>query len=402
MLQTIDVGPTDPILMLLAQYHADPNPEKIDLGIGVYRDNKGRTPILKAVKQAETYLLKHEHSKAYLGPAGDPKFNASVTNLLFADQLTRESALPETLCTLQTPGGTGALRVAGDLIAHANPHATLWLSNPPWVTHRPIFSSAGLQLGYYRYFDPIKRGLDFEGMKEDLRDAAPGDVVVIQVAGHNPCGCDLNLQQWEELSSLMLNLKLTPLLDLAYHGLCTGLESDLLGIRVIQRHHKEWLLTYSASKTFGIYFERTGALIIRCKDKTITQDVQQEALNLICGNYYMPPGHGASIVTTILESEELNQQWRKELNKARLRISDCRKLLTDSLNGTTAWHYRFLNHQRGMFSYLGLSEAQLSELREKYSLYIGMGGRINVAGINEKNVERICEALKAVQRQTGG
>lgn len=398
MLHTIEVGPTDPILMLLAQYHADPNPEKIDLGIGVYRDRKGRTPILKAVKQAEAHLLKHEHSKAYLGPAGDPRFNALVTNLLLVDSLSHAPPLAETRCTLQTPGGTGALRVAADLIAHANPQATIWLSNPPWVTHRPIFGSTGLHLDYYRYFDPMSRGLDFEGMKEDLHDAAPGDVVVIQVAGHNPCGCDLNLQQWEELSALMLDLNLTPLLDLAYHGLCTGLESDLLGVRVIQRNHTEWLLTYSASKTFGIYFERTGALIIHCKDKQIAHDVQQEALNLICGNYYMPPGHGASIVSTILGSEELSQEWRKELNKARLRISDCRKLLTDSLNGTTAWHYRFLNHQRGMFSYLGLSESQLLELREKYSLYIGTGGRINVAGINEKNVARVCEALKAVQR----
>ncbi|WP_370278805.1 aromatic amino acid transaminase [Pontibacterium sp.] len=398
MLQAIEVGPTDPILMMLAQYHADPNPEKIDLGIGVYRDNKGRTPILKAVKEAEAILLKEEASKAYLGPAGDQRFNALITDLLLHDPLRNQPDMAQNLCTLQTPGGTGALRVAGDLIAHANPGATIWLSNPPWVTHRPIFSSAGLRLGYYRYFDPSTRGLDFEGMIDDLKDAAPGDVVLIQVAGHNPCGCDLNIEQWEQLSALLADLGVTPLLDLAYHGLCTGLESDLLGLRVIERSHAEWMLTYSASKTFGIYFERTGALLIKCKEKAICDDVRSEALNLICGNYYMPPGHGASVVRTILESEELGQMWRKELEKARHRISKCRKLLSDSLNGTTAWHYNFLNHQRGMFSYLGLNEAQLSALRENYSLYVGTGGRINVAGINEKNVERICEALKAVQR----
>lgn len=397
MLQAIEVGPTDPILMMLAQYNADPNPEKIDLGIGVYRDNKGRTPIMKAVKAAEAILLKEEASKAYLGPAGDQRFNALITDLLLHNTLRDQPEMTQSLCTLQTPGGTGALRVAGDLIAQANPRATLWLSNPPWVTHRPIFSSAGLRLGYYRYFDPATRGLDFQGMMEDLKDAAPGDVALIQVAGHNPCGCDLNIEQWERLSSHLADLGVTPLLDLAYHGLCTGLESDLLGVRVIERNHAEWMLTYSASKTFGIYFERTGALLIKCKEKTICDNVRSEALNLICGNYYMPPGHGASVVRTILENEELNQMWQKELEKARHRIAKCRKLLSSSLNGTTAWHYNFLNHQRGMFSYLGLNEAQLSELSENYSLYIGTGGRINVAGINEKNVERICEALKAVQ-----
>lgn len=397
MLQSIEVGPTDPILMMLAQYHADPNPDKIDLGIGVYRDNKGNTPIFKSVKAAERHLVQHEHSKAYLGPAGDAEFNRLITHLLFDERSTTLSADSDCLCTLQTPGGTGALRVAADLIRQANPSASIWLSNPPWVTHRPIFTSAGLRLCHYRYFDPDTHGVDFKGLQEDLLDAMPGDIVLIQVAGHNPSGCDLSLEQWEALSAQIRAQQLIPLLDVAYHGLCTGLESDLLGLRVIERNHDEWLLTYSASKTFGIYFERTGALMIRCPDKTVTEDVRKEALNLICGNYYMPPGHGASVVRTILENELLRTQWQKELKKARQRISDCRKLLADSLNGTTAWHYRYLHHQRGMFSYLGLSDKQLEQLRVEHALYVGTGGRINVAGINKHNVERICDALKAIR-----
>lgn len=394
MLNQIQVGPTDPILRLLAQYNADPNPDKIDLGIGVYRNKHGATPVMKAVKRAEKHLLKEQASKTYLGPAGDPQFNLAINRLLFGDA----PVAPGHLCTLQTPGGTGALRVAGDLLRRANPHATLWLSTPHWVTHRPIFTSAGFHLSYYRYFDSTTRLLDFSGMRDDLRDAQPGDIVLLQVSGHNPTGCDLDVQQWEQLSEQLLQQGLIPLLDLAYHGLVSGLESDLAGLRIIQRHHPEWLLCYSASKTFGIYIERTGALFVRCATTSTCERVRAEALNQICGNYYMPPGHGAAIVRTILEDNDLTALWQKELADARTRLRACRTLLSDTLNAESAWQYRFLAQQRGMFNYLGLSEAQLSELREAHSIYIGSGGRINVAGVTRHNVGRISAALKAVQR----
>lgn len=393
MLQAIDVGPSDPILNMLAQFHADPNPEKIDLGIGVYRDSSGQTPILNAVKRAEKWLLKHETSKAYLGPAGDRLYCAHLNQLLFGDSFDGGKQR-----SLQTPGGTGALRVAGDILQRARPGTHIWLSNPPWVTHRPIFSAAGLHLQYYRYFSAETHALDFPGMMEDLQDAEAGDVVLIQVAGHNPTGCDLDISQWETLSAFLLERGLTPILDLAYHGLCTGLDSDLVGLRIIQRDHPEWLLCYSASKTFGIYFERTGMLTIHTAKSENSDRVYREALNLICGNYYMPPGHGASVVRTILKSEELTALWQSELESARSRISDCRKLLADNLNASSAWQYRYLNQQRGMFSYLGLNEKQLKQLRKDYSLYVGTGGRINVAGVNTENIERICSALNRIQR----
>lgn len=394
MLNQIQVGPTDPILRMLALYHADPNPDKIDLGIGVYRTKQGMTPVMKAVKRAEKHLLKEQTSKTYLGPAGDPLFNRAITQLLFDDA----PVTPGHLCTLQTPGGTGALRVAGDLLKRANPHANLWLSTPHWVTHRPIFTAAGFHLSYYRYFDSTTRQLDFSGMLEDLRDAQPGDIVVIQVSGHNPTGCDLNIEQWEQLSEMMLQRGLLPLLDLAYHGLVSGLDRDLAGLRIIQRQHPEWLLCYSASKSFGIYIERTGALFVRCPTTSTCERVHAEALNQICSNYYMPPGHGAAIVRTILNDADLKALWHKELAEARDRLADCRLLLSNTLNANSAWQYRFLAHQSGMFNYLGLTDAAVNRLREEHSIYIGTGGRINVAGINKRNVKRISDALKAVQR----
>ncbi|WP_027857067.1 amino acid aminotransferase [Marinobacterium jannaschii] len=393
MWQQLDVGATDPILQMLAAYHADPNPDKIDLGIGVYKDSAGNTPIFKAVKKAEKWLLKHESSKAYLGPAGDVEFNTEISRLLLAEDYN-----PETTLCLQTPGGTGALRVAGDLISRARTHGCIWLSNPPWVTHRSIYQSAGLRLQYYRYFDPATQSTDFTGMKEDLKEAMPGDVVLLQTTAHNPTGCNLSAEQWEEIALLLRDREALPLLDIAYQGLDESLHADLSATRIIRQLCPEWIICYSASKTFGLYNERAGALLIKTSNSLSA--VRQEALNRICANYYMPPAHGAAIIRTILQSEELKNQWQQELADAREQLKSNRMLFCNRLNAISAWQYRLLGQQKGMFSYLGLSERQLQYLRSEHSIYAGSGGRINVAGISQNNVRTICDAILQCSKAT--
>ncbi|MBY4677908.1 amino acid aminotransferase [Marinobacterium arenosum] len=388
MLEQIPSSPVDPILQVMAQFHADPRPDKIDLGIGVLRDEQGHTPVLAAVKEAERHLLATQQSKAYLGPAGSVAFNRKIIELLWPDN-------PQDPCLacIQTPGGTGALRVAGDLLNFLHHGSRLWLSDPPWVTHRSIFPAAGLHLCSYRYFDPQQGRLDFDGMLEDLAEVQFGDAVLLQVSGHNPCGCDPTPNQWQTVAELLSARGALPILDLAYHGLVDDLARDRLPLALINRHHREWLLCYSTSKTFGLYNERTGALMIHAAEPEVCQRVYAEALNRICGNYYMPPNHGAAVVDIILGSEELRSHWQQELNQAQQKVHQTRQALLQALQQRHPDRFDYIAAQKGLFSYLSLNDAQLEQLRNRHAIYIGSGGRINISGLNEGNLARVADAL---------
>lgn len=391
MFETTPTSPVDPIFQVMAACKADPRPDKVDLGIGVIRNEHGQTPVMAAVTEAERLLHTQQHSKAYLGPAGRTEYCQQLAHLLLPEHSTSGQ-----LATIQTPGGTGALRVAADLLNHTRPGTRLWLSDPPWVTHRAIFPAAGLQLQDYRYQHPEHSGLDFVAMLADLSQLQPGDIVLLQVAGHNPTGCDLSPQQWHQLAALMAERNALPLLDLAYHGLAQSLSTDSEPLGIIAQYHSEWLLCYSCSKSFGLYNERTGALLIHTATPTLTHRVHQEAINQICANYYMPPDHGAAIVATILASTELSQCWQQELDHNRQRLQQQRQQLVQALRLRLPAHWSQLASQQGLFSYLDLSNTQLAHLAQQHGVYLGAGGRINISGLNAGNQNKVIEAISGV------
>lgn len=393
MFETIPTSPVDPIFKVMAACQADQRPGKVDLGIGIIRDAQGQTPVMTAVSQAEQQLYRNQRSKAYLGPTGRPEYCQALTRLLLPT-LTE----PDRLAVIQTPGGTGALRVAADLLNFTHPGGRLWLSDPPWVTHRAIFPAAGLQLQDYRYRHPDHSGLDFDAMLADLSHVQPGDTVLLQVAGHNPTGCDLSHQQWHQLSALLAERNALPLLDLAYHGLAQSLTVDCEPLAIIAKHHSQWLLCYSCSKSFGLYNERTGALFIHTASPALTRRVQQEAVNRICANYYMPPDHGAAVVATILASKELSLRWQQELDQSRQRLQQQRQQLVQALNQQLPGQWSQLASQQGLFSYLGLSTTQLEQLAQQHGVYLGAGGRINISGLNAQNQHTVVTAICAVAR----
>lgn len=390
MFETIPTSPVDPIFQVMAACQADTRPDKVDLGIGVIRNAQGQTPVMIAVTEAEQ-LLHKQHSKAYIGPAGRPEYCQRLARLLLPEHCTSGQ-----LSSIQTPGGTGALRVAADLLNHTHPGARLWLSNPPWVTHHAIFPAAGLKLHEYRYQHPEHSGLDFATMLADLSQLQPGDIVLLQVAGHNPTGCDLSPDQWHQVAALMAEHNALPLLDLAYHGLARSLSADSEPLGIIAQYHSQWLLCYSCSKSFGLYNERTGALFIHTATTELTRRVHQEAINQICANYYMPPDHGASVVATILASQELSLRWQQELEHSRQRLQQQRQQLVQALRLQLPAHWPQLASQQGLFSYLDLSNTQLAQLAQQHGVYLGAGGRINISGLNAGNLTKVVTAISEV------
>lgn len=397
MFEQIPSSPVDPIFRVMAAYRADSRPNKVDLGIGVIRDDQGVTPVMAAVRKAEHWLAENLASKAYLGPAGRPGFCDAISTLLLPDH-----PATATRAIFQTPGGTAALRVAGDLISFTRPGSRIWLSDPPWVTHRAIFPAAGLQLASYRYLNPECCGVDFDAMLADLSRVQPGDTVLLQVAGHNPSGCDLTTAQWKQLAALMNARGALPLLDLAYHGLAHSLTEDRQPVAIIAEHCQEWLCCYSCSKTFGLYNDRTGALILQTGSKKLTERVSQETVNRICSNYYMPPDHGAAVIEVLLNSTELHTGWQQELAGSQRRLHEQRSSLADALSMQLHRPIPTLLHQSGLFSYLGLSDDQLTTLATDYAIYAGSGGRLNISGLNARNLAQVSAGLAAVMAKPAG
>lgn len=386
MFETFAQLPDDPILGLMAAYRADPNPNKVDLGVGVYKDPMGNTPVLDAVKLAEQICWNTEDSKAYIGPAGDAGYNDALTALVFGDDAV--AVRDGRVKTVQTPGGCGALRMAGELINRGQPNATMWVSDPTWGNHIPLFEGAGLTIKTYPYFDAQSGTVRFDDMMECLSQVKAGDVVLFHGCCHNPTGVDLSNEQWDEVVKLASKNMFLPFVDLAYLGFGQGLNEDAYGVRALAAQVPEMIVAVSCSKNFGLYRERTGAVMLVSQSSDTASIALSQQLNIIRGNYSMPPNHGAAIVRTILADPTLSENWDNELKVMRNRIRDLRILFADKMKERgVAQDFSFITRQKGMFSFLGISQEQVARLRAEYSIYIAPPSRINIAGINDSNVD---------------
>ncbi|MEX1042572.1 MAG: amino acid aminotransferase [Pirellulaceae bacterium] len=395
MFQQVQTAPPDSILGLNDAFKADTSPEKINLSVGVYKDASGQTPVLKCVKAAERRLVDSENTKSYLPIDGRPDYCRLVRGLMLGDD--HEIITSNRAATVQTPGGTGALRVAADFIAHTFPQSTVWLSQPTWPNHPSIFESAGLKIATYPYFDKQTNGLAFDTMLDALKQIPAGDTVLLHGCCHNPSGIDPTPQQWKKIADVIAERGLLPLLDFAYQGFGEGLTEDAAGLLELARPGQELMVCSSFSKNFGLYNERVGALTVVAADTDREQAVLSQLKRVIRANYSNPPTHGAAVVETILTDIQLRSQWEGELAEMRNRINGMRKLLVEKIEALGIDRdFSFIADQKGMFSFSGLNPAQVDELRTKHAIYIVGSGRINVAGISEGNVDRLCAGIEAV------
>ena len=395
MFEKFTPAPPDAILGLTETFKQDPNPNKINLGVGIYKDAQGRTPILKSVKQAEERLLKNENTKNYLGIDGLPEYNSAVQTLLLG--AGHEVLQSQRAVTAQAPGGTGALRVAADFIARLLPGARVWLSDPTWPNHPNVFKAAGIQIGSYPYFDDRRNRVNFEAMLNAFRNIPTGDVVLLHGCCHNPTGSDLSVAQWQQIADLVTERKLLPLIDFAYQGFADGLQEDAGGLLAMARPGCELLVASSFSKNFGLYNERVGALTLVAADKNAAQTALSHIKQAIRANFSNPPAHGALIVSTVLNDPTLRAQWEGEVTEMRERINTMRHLFVETLNEKGVDRdFSFIARQRGMFSFSGLNNEQVKALREKHAVYIVGGGRISVAGMTEGNMDYLCNAIADV------
>lgn len=386
--------PADPILGLSVKFKADVNPNKIDLGAGIYKDESGHTPVLSCVKTAERFLVENENSKAYLSSAGSVLFNEKMTSLMLGDhKVIRENRIR----TISTPGGTGALRNAGEFIKTCTPGATIWVSNPTWANHQGVFTAAGLNVKTYPYYDYENNGLDFEGMLAALKQVSKNDAVLLHACCHNPSGMDLNKEQWQQIADVAKQVGFIPVVDMAYQGFGQDLDTDAFGLRLMADTVEQMIICSSCSKNFGLYRERIGACSIIGKDSISADIISSVLLSVVRVNYSMPPAHGAAIVETILSSAELTTQWHGELTEMRDRINGMRQLLVDQLtaNGVTR-DFSFITKQNGMFSFLGIDKEQVQRLQDEFSIYIVGSSRISLAGISSDNVNYLTQSIAKV------
>lgn len=386
--------PPDPILGLSVKFKADTNPNKIDLGAGIYKDEKGNTPVLSCVKAAEKFQLENEMSKAYLGSAGSALFNEKITALMLGDhKVIRENRIR----TVSTPGGTGALRTAGEFIKACTPGATIWVSNPTWANHQGVFTAAGLNVKTYPYYDYENKCIDFDAMLAALKQVSKDDAVLLHACCHNPSGMDLNKEQWQIVAELAKQIGFIPVVDMAYQGFGEDLDADAYGLRLMADAVEQMIICGSCSKNFGLYRERIGACSIIGKSAIAADIINSVLLSVVRVNYSMPPAHGAAIVETILSSDELTTQWHCELKEMRDRINGMRQLLVDQLvaNGVTR-DFSFITTQNGMFSFLGIDKDQVQRLQDEFGIYIVGSSRISLAGISSDNVNYLTQSIAKV------
>ncbi|MEJ2760916.1 MAG: aspartate/tyrosine/aromatic aminotransferase [Gammaproteobacteria bacterium] len=395
MFESFEKLPDDPILGLTVAYNKDPNPHKIDLGAGVYKTEDGNTPIFDAVKKAEAIRLETETTKTYTPISGDPAFCERIRPLILgADHAVIKEGRA---CAAATPGGSGSLRLAGELINSWKPGADLWVCRPTWGNHIPLLGQAGLNIREYPYYDPDGHGILFEEMLKTLSGLGPDDVVLLHGCCHNPTGADLSPEQWRGVAGVAAERGFLPLVDFAYQGLGESLEQDAYGVRLLAESVPEMLIAYSCSKNFGLYRDRIGALAA----VTPNPDAAGAVLSHMKVNarrlYSVPPAHGAIVVATILADPGLRQNWEQELDGMCRRINDLRALFADTMKKKgSPRDFGFIKSQKGMFSFLGLDKDQVRRLREEYSIYVVANSRINVAGISPMNVDYLTDSILAV------
>lgn len=395
MFDSISPAPPDAILGLTDAFHADPNPKKINLGVGVFVDAEGKTPILESVKRAELRLLETEKTKSYLPISGSPAYAAGIQDLLLGTHHPVRSA--KAIRTAQTPGGTGALRVGADFLQRFRPGATVWVSNPTWANHKAIFSAAGLAVKEYPYYDPASKGLDVDGMMSALAAVPATDIVLLHVCCHNPTGVDPDAAQWEAITRLAAEKGWLPFFDFAYQGFGRGIAEDRQPLLTMADTGLEFVVASSCSKNFGLYNERTGAFSLIATSAAAAEAAFSHVKTAIRSNYSNPPRHGGAIVETILSDAELHAEWVSELDAMRSRIHQLRQQLVNGLQSRGVDRdFSFITRQMGMFSFSGLTDAQVKTLRDDHSIYMVGGGRINIAGITASALDPLCDAVAAV------
>ena len=392
MFDKLNAQPQDKILKLMGAYKADVRKNKIDLGVGVYKDASGSTPIMRAVKAAEKQLWKNQETKSYVGLAGDPEFASSMFDLVLGTAVSHDH-----LAAIATPGGTGAVRQALELIKLAAPTATVWFSNPTWPNHLSIVEHLEINRSDYRYFDSKTGAVDFDGMQADIGNIPSGDVVLLHGCCHNPTGANLTSEQEDQIIKILSNNGVIPFVDIAYQGFGDGLEQDARFTRKLASRLPQCLIAASCSKNFGIYRERTGILIAvtpNLKQQTITQE---NLAFLNRQNFSFPPDHGARLVTMILGSENLRKSWIQELEETRLNMLDLRQKLASQLcQKTNSDRFNFLGHHRGMFSRIGISPNQVEKIRTDFGVYMVDDSRINIAGLNKHTVPLLATAITQI------
>lgn len=398
MFDRLPTAPPDAIFGLMAAFREDPRPEKINLGAGIYLDEQGSAPILDAVKQAERRLWERETSKSYLAIDGDSRLTARASELLLGDE--HEPMRDGRLVVAHTPGGTGSLRLIADVLQGHRPQATVWLPEPTWVNHPQIFAAAGLATRGFPYLDRSRRELDFDALTTALGRLERDDVVVLHGCCHNPSGIDPSREQWRTLGRLLGERGAVPLIDVAYLGFARGLDEDTVGLRELDRQVEELIVCLSFSKSFALYNERIGALLVKTAAAAAAEAVRSQIKAVARATYSNPPAHGAAIVATILGDPELCAGWKKELDSMRRRIQEMRRRFVAGLNDR---HVElgpqgndFLLRQLGMFSFSGLSREQVSRLRRQHSIYMVDSGRLNFAGMTAANLPRLCDAVAGV------
>jgi len=389
MLTNLTPQPADKILQLMQAFREDPRDDKIDLGVGIYKDANGNTPVMRAIKAAEKQLWEVETTKKYTGLAGEPAYGDAMVNLVLGDAVPRDR-----VAAAATPGGTGAIRQAVELIKMASPDATIWISNPTWPNHPSIIKYVGMKMAEYRYFDNETRGVDFDGMMADLAGVKAGDVVLLHGCCHNPTGANLNLAQWAEVINVLQETGAVPFIDIAYQGFGDGLEDDAAAVRMVASSMPETLIAASCSKNFGIYRERTGILMTISQGSDNQPLAQSTLAYLNRQNFSFPPDHGARLVTMILEDKVLRDDWMEELESVRLGMLSLRENLAGELQRLSGSdRFGFLAQHRGMFSRLGASPEKVEVLRSQHGIYMIGDSRMNIAGLNKATIPILAKAI---------
>lgn len=395
MFETLERFPVDPILGLISAFAADNNPRKIDLGVGVYKDEQGRTPILAAVKEAERIRLEVEDTKTYYPQAGNPVFNREVQRLLFGDDST--ACAEQRVHTVQTPGGSGAVKVGAMLLGLAQPGAKILVSDPTWVNHKALLANSDLEIGAYPYYDATTNSVRFADMLSAIAALPRRSFVLLQGCCHNPSGADLTPAQWQELAAVLRQHEIVPYVDIAYHGLAIGVDEDVAYLRMLARELPELVVAYSCSKNFGLYRERVGAVAVVGATRDIADNALSQILGIARRLYSVPPAHGQTLVGTILSTPGLRASWLAELTQMRERLNGVRRQVAAALNARQQKRdFGFIAGQYGMFSFMGLSVEQIRRLRHEFSIYMVETSRINVAGFNPSNIDYFADAVAAV------
>ncbi|WGS00478.1 aspartate/tyrosine/aromatic aminotransferase [Bradyrhizobium sp. ISRA443] len=392
MFEQLDVAPPDKILALIDLYRADTRTQKVDLGVGVYKDRDGKTPIMRAVRKAEERLLRAQDSKTYLGLAGDVGFNAAMLRLVFGDSVETSRVR-----VAQAPGGSGALRLLAELLRRTKPDGTIWVSRPTWPNHVPTMRGAGLQIAEYEYFDAGSGAVKFEAMLADLAKAKAGDIVLLHGCCHNPTGANLTIAQWQRVAALLVERALLPFIDIAYQGFGDGLEADAEGLRIVAAKVPEMVVASSCSKNFSVYRDRVGAAMVLGRNAAQADIAMSHMLAAARTLYSMPPDHGAAAVRIVLDDPALRSEWEAELEEMRQRMLRLRVAFADALRRqSNSDRFDFIAEHRGMFSRLGLTGAQIDRLRNEHAVYMVGDSRINVAGLPEDRLDDLAKAIVSV------